>query len=884
METDTSIQKKDREGEDATDASECHQLRQRVERLKMEVIELKAEAKGAEVDHGRQEKVAKSYKAKNAKLIKELNCNKETQLHLETQMREMEEEQAHNYHLETQVQKMEEERAQLMDQVERADEKADRALEEQKKELESEMRSYVDAASETGLADCERLVEDMETLTQEYESRIESMEDKLRQAQAETRALQENEENKADHVANKGAEIDMQNFSITAAEERIKELTDEIAAQITQREAAECALLKERSAMREEGETADAEIRELLEKAEELDREKQSRTEELREKQRMHDTVVVENANLGVEKESISKELQTLREESSDKLKKKNDSLLEKMDKLKESNETEQEKMSKQKIDMKVEIKELHETVKKMEAEIEEQKVEYLKERGVQEQELIEAEAEISTMALSAKFEQDFKKLMEVLKQIAVGKGKQSGQEKPESQILNALEWYTGNTEALEAMARQNHRLRHDKLRLTRACVRQDVTETEGDGWDMTFKMVVGETEMARMSAEGVDKIRHHDEELKRARTELHTRIKTNVNIIRRLQGNACVVRNKTRGDVSTMLQQAEQEATTVLTKQLANKNKNSVSKQVPSKIAELALIDSNKMMRQMEEVVMNQQKEKIAPRIATEARSAAEARTAGKGAGSEGGTEGEAAEDEDKLEAMRQELAKLKAELETSKQELALKVEEQEMAEQEGWINKKAKFSEVAAQTKEEAERKAMNTEFSRELKEARAKLRGAENELAETETQLQKARVSWNETTGKEKEKLRAEILELKQATTRPKDLESVDTKGRMKEMASLVTKLEESKAEAERLTAMQAEHEMKRKELQDRLEEQASEAFTCKAETRELQDNNKELQKINEKLQGLKEEDQSTTSSVKELKETQKQLKQMLEKKTT
>ena len=596
----------------------------------------------------------------------------------------------------------------------------------------------------------------------------------------------------------------------------------------------------------------------------------------------MHDTVVVENENLGAEKESLNKELQTLREESSDKLKKKNESLLEKMDKLKESNETEQERVSKHKADMKVEIKELHETVKKMEAEIEEQKVEYLREREVQEQELIEAEAEISTMALSVKFEQDFKKLLEVLKQVAVGKSKQSSQEKPESQILNALEWY--NTEALEALSRQNNRLKHDKSRLTRACVRQDVTMTEGDSWDMTFKMVVGDIEMARMSAEGVDKIRHHDEELERARTELHTRIKTNVQIIRRLQGNACVVRNKTRGEVSTMLQQAEQEATAVLTKQLTNKNKNSVSKQVPSKIAELALIDSNKTMRQMEEVVMNQQKEKIAARIATEAKSAAEARTAGKGARSGGGTEGEVAEDEDKLEAMGQELTKLKAELETSKQELALKVEEQEIAEQEGWISRKAKFSEVAVQTKEEAERKAINTEFSRELKEARAKLKSAENELVETQTQLKKARVSWNETTGKEKEKLRAEILELKQATTRPKDLESVDTEDRVKEMASLATKLEESKAEAERMTAMQAEHEMEIRELQDRLEEQASEAFTCRAEIKELQDNNKELQDINEKLQGLKEEDQATTNSVKELKEAQKQLKQMLDKKTT
>lgn len=90
---------------------------------------------------------------------------------------------------------------------------------------------------------------------------------------------------------------------------------------------------------------------------------------------------------------------------------------------------------------MKVEIKSLHETVKKTEADMEEQKTEYMHDREVQKQELIETEAEISTMALSTKFEEDFRKPMKVLNQIGVGgKGKQSGQEKPESQILNALE------------------------------------------------------------------------------------------------------------------------------------------------------------------------------------------------------------------------------------------------------------------------------------------------------------------------------------------------------------------------------------------------------------------------------------------------------------
>ena len=185
------------------------------------------------------------------------------------------------------------------------------------------------------------------------------------------------------------------------------------------------------------------------------------------------------------------------------------------------------------------------------------------------------------------------------------------------------------------------------------------------------------------------------------------------------MQGNACVVRNRTRGEASTMLQQAEQEATALLTKQLTNKNKNAVSKQIPSKMAELALMESNKAMRRLEDVVLNQHKERIAVRIATEAKEAAEARTTEKGTRSEGNTEGEIVGDGNKLELeiMGQELAKLQTELEASKQELATKVEEQEVAEQEGWISRKAKFSEVAAQTKEEAEMKAMNTEFSREL-----------------------------------------------------------------------------------------------------------------------------------------------------------------------
>ena len=159
-------------------------------------------------------------------------------------------------------------------------------------------------------------------------------------------------------------------------------------------------------------------------------------------------------------------------------MRKKNEILLGKMDKLKESNEIEQELMNKQKTDMKVKIKGLKETVEEMEVEMQEQNTEYHTERKMREQELSEAKAEISTMALSLKFEEDFERLMKVLRQIGVSKDKdkRSGQEKPESQILNALEWY--DSQALETMC---HRLGMRVNLLTRVCTRENKEEANGD-------------------------------------------------------------------------------------------------------------------------------------------------------------------------------------------------------------------------------------------------------------------------------------------------------------------------------------------------------------------------------------------------------------------
>ena len=151
--------------------AECRQLRQRVERLKREVNELKSEARIIEENQTATENVTKAYKAKNAKLNKELKHNKETQLHLEAQ-----------------VQKTESEKTRM----ESLYKKSEKALEEQRVELENEMRGYVEETAAAGLKDCQVLVVEMEELARGYDSRIEDMGEQLRQAQAETHALREN--------------------------------------------------------------------------------------------------------------------------------------------------------------------------------------------------------------------------------------------------------------------------------------------------------------------------------------------------------------------------------------------------------------------------------------------------------------------------------------------------------------------------------------------------------------------------------------------------------------------------------------------------------------------------------------------------------------------
>ena len=114
----------------------------------------------------------------------------------------------------------------------------------------------------------------------------------------------------------------------------------------------------------------------------------------------------------------------------------------------------------------------------------------------------------------------------------------------------------------------------------------------------------MGPTELGKMPTEEADRLRQNDEELERTWSELQTRITANSHLIRQLQGNACTIVNKTRSDVDTMLQQAENEAESALIRQSPSRNKRSRNKEVPSKMAEMALVDSNRQMKQAKETV----------------------------------------------------------------------------------------------------------------------------------------------------------------------------------------------------------------------------------------------------------------------------------------
>ena len=490
------------------------------------------------------------------------------------------------------------------------------------------------------------------------------------------------------------------------------------------------------------------------------------------------------------------------------------------------------------------------------------------------------------TLSLSTKFDHDFQKIAGALKEIAVGKSKQSPREKPESQLLNALEWY--QMETLEAAHEKNFSLAARVKLLTRMCERNDITELDDDRWDMTFLMAIGPEEMAKMPTEEADRLRQNNEELERVWKELHNRCNANAHLIRQLQGNACTVKNKTRAEVGTMLQQAEQEASAALMKQSPNKNKNARSKELPSKMAEMALADSNKQMRQVKTMVVQLLEQTTAVRIKAK-------KIQEDGAGSEEPEEAKStresqAEDKNELEALKQEVEKLKTELEASKQELVLNLKERAVSEEEGWTLRKLQFSEVAAQSKEEAEKKQWATEFSRELTDTRARLKVANEEKAEVETRLQMACVSWNPTTSKEKEKLRAEIQELKESITRVQ----AQMESKTKEIKALNIKVDESNAETGTMTAMHTTMKVEKQALQVTLEEHVSEIGGLQTDKEKLQreasEKRQEVSEANEKLQEANKKlleltnDRSTTDNLEGVQEARKQLQEALEEKIT
>ena len=96
------------------------------------------------------------------------------------------------------------------------------------------------------------------------------------------------------------------------------------------------------------------------------------------------------------------------------------------------------------------------------------------------------------------------------------------------------------------------------------------------------------------MSTETAEKVKQNDIELEQTWVDMQDRINANRQLMNKLRGNVPVMKFGTRTEIGTRLQQAEREAEAALAKQSSNKGKQVRLKEMPAKLAELALADSN--------------------------------------------------------------------------------------------------------------------------------------------------------------------------------------------------------------------------------------------------------------------------------------------------
>ena len=143
-----------------------------------------------------------------------------------------------------------------------------------------------------------------------------------------------------------------------------------------------------------------------------------------------------------------------------------------------------------------------------------EQGAQYLKELTAREKELCDAEAEMVTMAEHPNARTDFNKLLGAMQTIAKGRSDQENKGRPESQLLNSLEWY--KMDAIDSLSKMNYILSRKIRWVIRHSVKLEggTCLSKDDNWDQTFQLCIGQKKFESMPTETAEKTKQNDNAL----------------------------------------------------------------------------------------------------------------------------------------------------------------------------------------------------------------------------------------------------------------------------------------------------------------------------------------------------------------------------------
>ena len=263
----------------------------------------------------------------------------------------------------------------------------------------------------------------------------------------------------------------------------------------------------------------------------------------------------------------------------------------------------------------------------------------------------------------------DFKRLLGAMQTIAKCRSDQTNNERPDSQLLNSLDWY--KMDAIESLSKMNSVLSRKIGWVIRHSVKlEGGTElSKDDNWDQTLQLCIGQVQFKSMSTETAEKVKQNDKALEQVWIDMQDRINTNKQLMNKLRGNVPVVKFGTRTEIGTRLQQAERETEAALVKHSPNKGKQAGIKEMSAKLAELALADSNQQMRRIKDTVVQLLEQATVCRMITQREDQAE--DTEEVGGAQGEQDGEICCKQDpklelQLETVRQELETVKIELQT--------------------------------------------------------------------------------------------------------------------------------------------------------------------------------------------------------------------------